>query len=294
MPGVGPVRAAAVLLVLLALAACADPPVAGSPPSDAVPPPRADLPADPAALVLRVEHVGGFVTPETTLTRLPMYSLYADGRLITQGPVPAIYPGPALPNVQVQALDAATVQELADRALAAGVAESGDLGTPNVADVPSTRFTLVTADTTQVREVHALSEGLDDELPDEQRAGRAELRALVDALDALGQRPPAPESYPATAVAAVARPWSAPEDDIAQGLAPDPVPWPGPALPGEPVGRLPELGCVTATGDQAAAVLAAGAGANSLTPWSTPDGAVWSVTLRPLLPDESGCADLLG
>lgn len=294
------VRWVAVLSLVWALAACAEPTDGGTPSPDAEPPPRAEPPADPAALVLRVEYVGGFVTPETTLTRLPAYSLYADGRLITDGPVPAIYPGPALPNVQVQLLDAETVQEVADRALAAGVAETTDLGAPNLADVPTTRFTLVTADETHVREVYALAEGglgageQDAGLTDEQRAARAELRELLATLDGLGQQLPPPEGYQADAVAAVARPWSAPQDDVDQGLPPAPVPWPGPALPGEPVGGLTDLGCVTATGDEAAAVLAAAAGANSLTPWATPDGALWSVAFRPLLPDESGCADLVG
>jgi hypothetical protein len=71
------------------------------------------------------------------------------------------------------------------------------------------------------------------------------------------------------------------------------VPWPGPALPGEPIGPLPDLGCVVATGDQATAVIAAARDANVLTPWLSPDDIRWSVTFRPLLPDESGCADLL-
>ena len=297
----GRLRAAAVLLLIGGLAACADPAGSGSPPSDAS---DVVLPAQPGALVLRVEYVGGFMTPETNLSRLPSFSLYADGRLITNGPVAAIYPGFALPNLQVQTLDEAMVRELADRALAAGVAESTDLGSPNVADVPSTRITLVTADDTHVREVYALAEYVfegdrsETDLTDEQRAGRAELRDLLTALGNLGQQltPDGQvpvEPYVAESVAAIVRPWSAPEEDIAQGLAPDPVPWPGPPLPGEPAGGLPELSCVTATGAAAAAVLAAAGDANMLTPWSTPDGAVWSVAFRPLLPDESGCADLL-
>jgi hypothetical protein len=108
---------AAVLLVV-ALAGCAQRPVGAPPPTDAAPPPSAELPTDAGALVLRVEHVGGFGTPETTAGRIPGYSLYADGRLITNGPVAAIYPGFALPNLQVQHLGEAQVQDLADRALA--------------------------------------------------------------------------------------------------------------------------------------------------------------------------------
>ncbi len=296
----GPVRTAALLLMVLLLAACADPPVAGSPAPEATRPPRAALPADPGALVLRVEYVGGFVTPETTLTRLPMYSLYADGRFLTDGPVAAVHPGPALPNVLVQTLEAGTVQDLADRALAAGVADDDDLGSPNLADVPSTRFTLVTADGIHVREVYALAdqglgqEQVADGLTAEQRAGRAELRELMATLDGLSQQQPRPEGYLATSVVALARPWTAPQGTLDQGLGPaTPVPWPGPPLPGAPAG-VPELGCIEATGDQAAAVLAAAAGADRLTPWATPDGALWAVTFRPLLPDESGCADLGG
>jgi hypothetical protein len=45
------------------------------------------------------------------------------------------------------------------------------------------------------------------------------------------------------------------------------------------------------TGDEAKAVLAAAAKANSLTPW-TSGGKTWRVGLRPLLPDEHTCADL--
>ncbi len=65
--------------------------------------------------------------------------------------------------------------------------------------------------------------------------------------------------------------------------------WPGPPLPGEPI--APGVGCVVATGDQAAAVVEAATAATALTPWSD-GGSTWSVTFRPLLPDETGCADL--
>ena len=49
---------------------------------------------------------------------------------------------------------------------------------------------------------------------------------------------------------------------------------------------------MTATGDQARAILDAAGSANAATPWVTPDGMPWTVVLRPLRPDESGCADL--
>jgi hypothetical protein len=286
-------RSVAALAALLLLSACAQRGTAAPAPSPSTSP-TAELPDDGAALVLRVEYVGGFVTPATLASRLPSYSLYADGRLITDGPIEMIYPGPALPNVQMQQLDAARVQALADRALAAGVGETTDLGSPSIADMPSTRFTLTTAEGTVVREVYALTdEGLRDDaaetgLTEEQVAGRTRLRELLSALFDVGQQPPPVAPYVPEAVAAVAVPWIDPEDDLAHPEQP----WPGPELPGEAAGGPLDVGCVVATGGQAAAVLAAAATANAATPWVS-GGTRWSVAFRPLLPDESGCADLL-
>ena len=285
-------RSAVALAALLLLSACAQRGTA-TPAPQTSPEPTADLPADGSVLVLRVEYIGGFVTPSSLVSRLPRYSLYADGRLITDGPIEMIYPGPALPNVQVQQLDAATVQALTDRAVAAGVGETTDLGSPPIADMPSTRFTLTTAGGTVVREVHALAEhvfegdGAETGLTEEQVAGRTRLRELLAALFDVGQQPPPVETYVPEAVAAVATPWLDPEDDLAHPEQP----WPGPALPGESVGGPLDVGCVVATGEQAPAVLAAAATANAATPWLS-GGTRWSVAFRPLLPDESGCADL--
>jgi hypothetical protein len=291
-------RGAATLLLLLGVAACAQRPGAAAPPEETTPVPHADLPEDTGSLVLRVEHVGGFTTPEDQVARLPIASVYADGRVLLQGPVAAIYPGFAWPNIQVLELGRNGAQALADRAAAAGVPETGDLGTPPLADVPSTRFTLVTADARYVREVYGLTETVhmpDSGLTDEQLAARQRLHELVGELGdlAVAQAPEdVPRAWTPVAVAAVVRPWAAPEEDIAQGLDPRPVPWPGPALPGEQLGA--GMSCVVATGEQATAVIEAAKNANVLTPWSTPDGARWSVSFRPLLPDESGCADLTG
>jgi hypothetical protein len=254
--------------------------------------PQAPAAGDPGRLVLLVEHVGGFVTPEMLAGRLPLVAVYADGRVLAQGPVPAIYPGPALPNLQVWQLDADGVRTVVDRAVAAGVPETGDLGSPPVADAPATRFTLVTEEGTSVREVQALFELPDDGgLTPEQRAVRGELMGLIDVLSSpdasLGAA--GPESYRPTAVAALATEYSAaPEPELVQPEAP----WPGPALPGEWLEERLGLSCVVARGAQADAVLEAAGRANALTPWLAGDGSRWALTLRPLLPHESGCADL--
>jgi hypothetical protein len=273
-------RPAVAVTLALGLAACAGRGGPGDLP-DPAPSPAAE------GLVLRVEHTGGFVTPSMLAGRLPLLSVYADGRVITEGPVVAIYPAPALPNLQVAEIEPAAVTELVDRALAAGVDESADLGTPPIADAPTTRFTVVTADDTHVREVYALRETTGGAgLTGEQVAAREELVDLLESLTDTGS--PSTTTFEAEAVAAIASPWVDPDDGLVQ---PEQA-WPGPALPGESTGGPPDVTCVTATGAQAQALLQAAATGNAATPWTTGDGARWSVTFRPLLPDETGCADL--
>jgi hypothetical protein len=286
--------AAALGLVLL-LSACAERGGAGAAPAPTEPTgtQSAGLPEDGDALVLEVAYTGGFVTPEMLAGRLPLISVYADGRVISEGPVAAIYPGYAWPNVQLQQTDRETVQTLVDHALAAGVAETTDLGSPGIADAQTTRFTLTTDSGTVVREVYALSEGTGAAggLTEEQQEARAELSDLFTELtDLPATLGPEGQSYEPAEVAVLARPWTAPQGDPSLGAQPE-LPWPGPALPGEDVVG-PGMTCVVATGDQAGAVAEAARGANQLTPWTTGDGARWSITFRPLLPHESGCADL--
>lgn len=282
-------RAVSVLVLVGALAACGG---SGGDPAD--PPPSTALPGDPAALVLQVQQVGGFTEPGADAGRLPLVSVHSDGRVFGQGPVAAIYPGFAWPNAQVRQIPVGQVQELVARALDAGVAETADLGSPPVADAMTTRFTVVTAEERFVREVYALSEGVGaGGLTAEQESARAGLAQLLDHLQGVAQPGDgAPEVYEPAAVAAVVRPWVAPEDDgSGLDLSGPPQPWPGPALPGESIG--PDVSCVVATGNEATAVREAAGNATVLTPWSSGDG-TWSVTFRPLLPHESSCADLTG
>lgn len=241
------------------------------------------------ALVLQVSYTGGFLSPQMLAGRLPLVSVYGDGRVISEGPVPAIHPGPALPNVQVTRVGGDDVRDLVQQALDAGVGDTADLGTPPVADVPSTRFTVSTGQETMTREVDGLSvsDGEGSGLTDEQISARAKLSALRDRLTDLTSR--ASEPYTPSAVAALVSPYGVGDDP--RLVQPD-LAWPGPALPGQVLAPMADLSCVVATGDQAAAVLHAAADANTLTPWVADDGSRWSVTFRPLLPDETGCGDL--
>lgn len=252
--------------------------------SDAAPAP--DLPTDGDALVLRVTVSGGFAPAGATdPAPLPVVSVYRDGRVLSQGPQIAIFPPPAWPNVQVNRVDEATLTELVQAAQDAGVTGTADLGDPSIADARTTSITLATAAGTSTRDVYALTEATGDPgLTDEQTTARQQLAGLVDRLTGLSGTESL-GSYTPTAVAAFAGP--APTADPSTPR--QPVVWPGPPLPGEPTAT--GLACTVATGEQATTVVAAAQQADTQTPW-TDGGTTWSVLLRPLLPDETGCADL--
>ena len=61
-------------------------------------------------LVLRMSHSGGFAGPNLDFTGFPPFSLIGDGRVLVPGAVPAIFPGPALPAVNVRRLSEAGIQ----------------------------------------------------------------------------------------------------------------------------------------------------------------------------------------
>jgi hypothetical protein len=253
---------------------------------------------DADVVALRVDYLGGFVSPATIPASLPGISIYGDGRVITQGPVPAIYPGPALPNLQQSRISSRDVDRLVRRAVDAGVGAGTDLGQPGVADAATTRFQVTTDQGVRETSAYALDMGDDGgTLTAPQQAARQKLSGLLAALQdlpgTLGADAVTDEgAYPAEAVAAIAAPWvDRPAEFVQLAPEPPPVDWPGPALPGDRLNPTVDVGCVTAIGEDARAVLAAAAAGNAMTPWRS-GGKLWSVLFRPLLPDETGCADL--
>jgi hypothetical protein len=280
---------AAAAVTLFLLSACARTDAVGAPGESASPGASgSSVPVPADQLVLRVAQTGGFAGPNARIGELPTVSVYGDGRVITQGPQIAVYPGPALPNLQVQQASPATVDGLVakGRQLAAAAA---DLGQPGVADGGTTLITIAG----RTISVYALQETQpnDPALTPAQRDARAKLAAFVEQLTELPAAKGMPESQPyePSALAVLSRPWVKPADDLPS--PPAVTPWPGPALPGDYLQQAVKQGCLTVTGAEAKKVLAAAETANQNTPWKS-GTATWSVSFRPLLPDESGCADL--
>lgn len=281
-------RAAAAAATLVLLGACAQPIVdgegVGGSPSSGPPPGDAD------ALVLRVKQTGGFMGPDALASRLPELSVYADGRVIFNGPTTAVYPGRALPNVLVLMLSPEQVTKLTQEAVAAGVRPGTDFGQPGVADASTTEVTVVTGAGERTVAANALREARPDDpqLTAAQKQARTKLSGFLDRADQLTSGPGA-QPYRPEILAAVVRPYVEPGDDLPG--RPQAKQWEGPALPGEPLAEPQKLSCVTVTGEQRDAVLKAAKDAYATTPWVS-GGNGWTVTFRPLLPGETGCADL--
>jgi len=144
------------LVALLGLAtiatACADhPTVPGNGPGS--------YPHGADQLVLRIDTSGGFFAPQQTLQQMPSFSLYGDGRVITQGAQIEIYPGPALPSLVVTSITPSGIQSILQDALAAGLGETHSYTTMTVSDMPTTTFTLSVGGRTHTTRVYALGAG---------------------------------------------------------------------------------------------------------------------------------------
>lgn len=256
-----------------------------------------DHPTGADELVLRIFTGGGFVPVEYNLRALPGISIYGDGRMIVTGPVIEIYPGPALPNLQVTRLSEEAVQAILERASEAGLlGEDATYDYPCVADLPTTTFTVVAEGQTHTLSAYAL--GVEGDMGAdtcglkqtdvEARAALAEFQADLGNLaswlpeGSMGTEEPYEPSEMRVYVTTY-------RGDPA--LEQTPVEWPL-ATPlsefGEVDANLADVRCGVVGGDDLATLLPEAQAANQLTPW-TSEGEDHGLIFRPLLPDEHTC-----
>jgi len=256
---------------------------------------------DGDALLLRIEHRGGFVPYEYHLTQAPGFSLHGDGRLIVTGAVAAIYPGPLLPPLLERRLTEEGIQLVLRAALHSGALDQDATwngAAQSVADAADTVFTLRAGGHEVLVSVYAL--GIGGNLPglseDERRSHEA-LGGLQARLTDLESWLPATawldggwQPYHPDAIRLVTR--NADNDAPSQdGIELRLEPWP---LPGDPARFGERTGvdgwrCGVVTNTDAETWHAALARADQLTRW-TGGGHRYAVTPRPLLPDEpAGC-----
>lgn len=242
-------------------------------------------------VVIEVSVGGGLVPPPVRVSdSLPRTWIAGDGRYLRQAPDGSA--NPALITLEERRIPEAALPGLINSARDVGLFEDKpDYGDPRFADAMVTRI-VVTADgerhTVLVSALGYPNLGLTNE----QLTARAQLSGF---LDLLGD----PEK-----IAGVSSPSIYPPTEIAvyilgatsDSVTTPPATWPlGKLGTGGTVTDWPDRSarCFVVTGGDAEAVISAAAGKDRLTPWRAPDG-VWDIALRPLLPDEHSCADVVG
>jgi hypothetical protein len=231
---------------------------------------------------------------------VPVISIYGDGTVIVPGPVPAIYPGPSLPNLQRATITPAGMQTLLEAAREAGLFGPDahyDMG--GIMDASSSEFTVNADGKVHTISAYALFEmdGMAPQNPGADPAvteARARLLAFQNQLGNL-EALLGPEVGDATPYVPDALQLlvsnGAPVDE--QALGQEPIVWPlstslttfGETMPALIQGER----CGVVTGSDVEQLLPLFQRANTLTPW-TDDDAAFGIAVRPLLPSEVGCS----
>jgi hypothetical protein len=230
------------------------------------------------------------------LGRLPIVVIYADGRVITQGPVAAIYPGPLMPNLQEHTISPAALERLVELAREKNLLRSVHYDYPGIADAADTVLEIQVDGQSYRVSAYALAEGGVD-LPDmdlDQATldGRAALREFVDSLTGIPASEFVDEEHPY--VASGVRTYAGKAVIVPNSELPGEQPaidWPlgDLAMAGEALANSPiDVRCQVIAGDDLATVWPLLQVANSLSTFRS-EGELYSFTVRPLLPGETGC-----
>lgn len=282
------------------IAACS---AAASPtPPSALPSPAPSTIAHPTGagdLVLRYEETGGFAGPERFPGQYPAVSVFGDGSVITVGPIPAIYPGPALPNLIVTKLTEAGLQRLLAAAATAGLlGPDAQYDATGIADATTAEFTVVAGGSRH----HVTAYALGFSSPEQEGgaanvAARTRLRAFAQVLgdlrrtfadDIVGEDNP----YAYGSIRIQAAPGAPKPGDPT--VTRQPLDWPLSTplatfgKPGTGGGVMESFRCGVVTGADLDTLRPLLAQATQITGWKSA-GTIYTLLLEPMLPDEPGC-----
>ena len=245
---------------------------------------------DPDEVAIEVSFGGGLAPPVVRVgDSLPRVWISGDGRYLRRLATGA--DTPALVALEERRIPEAALQNLLVEASNAGLlADSPDYGSPKIFDAANTRILVVAEGRRHDVLVRALGYPVAD-LDAAAVAARERVSRFLDLLEhperiaGVG----AASTYPPTAVAvfvlgpaaasATTPPVTWPLADLA--TVGTPTDWPGPSAR-----------CLVVTGADLGAVQVAAAGITRSAPWRS-GNALWQIALRPLLPDEHTCADVV-
>ena len=285
-----PIRWPMLALATTLLAACGG--------GAASPSPQPPAPAG-ARFLLRVTQVQA-LPPQATFGWLPSVLITLDGRVLSGGAVPAIFPGPLVNPIVERRLTPAGWAKIVEAARTAGLLSGatdftgGQMPPGSMASrleiAAGGRMYELTGDASRIMVCITT--------PCEPQPGTPEafggfLNRLTDLGSLVGDQLGKEAPYVPTGYTIVAGP---PPDQ--QGLEQPILPWPLPAsfaTFGLPLADGSGGRCGTVAGDAAAALRPALAAANQLTRWRDPaDGSLRGFIVRPLLPgDEDPCLGLV-
>ena len=238
-------------------------------------PPSSSAPDSADDFVLSIAYEGGFVPMEWAFVNTPVLMITDDGRLVLQGAIPEIYPGPLLPALVQHTISEEGVDAYIDLVEQYGLLEHREYaGNDMIADAAFTNVRIRIDGEEYVHSAYAL--GLDDETdPDRSALQEFVERALdpatlVDA-DALGEEDPfETDSFLVLAYE------SDPAMEAETEPAPEVVDWPAEAS----VRLADATVCAELPVDEVAQVLA---DATQLT-WFEDDGVIYRVAATPRVP----------
>jgi len=252
-----------------------------------------DHPTGPDELVLRMDVGGGFVAPSYELRRIPTWSLFGDGRIISEGAQIEIYPGPALPSVQVQTITEDGIQAILEAAKAAGLLGPDKTYDQRcVADVPTTTFTVYADGAKHIVSAYALGM-TPGTCPGEETEARAALSAFAAKLGDLASWLPMGSigdqgQFGSSEMRVYVQPYAgSPEPGLHQTAIDWPLSQPLASF-GMADATYGDFRCGVVGGNDFAKLLPEAQRANELTPWRS-GGSDYSLIFRPLLPDEHAC-----
>jgi hypothetical protein len=291
------------ILVLLSsiVAACSGASASASVSPPSIPPssaPSATVVPTPSgagvALLLKVTSEGGFINPAATLAALPTVAVYSDGRIMTPGPVDAIFPGPLVAPVAVRDVGPAGAAAILDAIRTAGLDKPAQ-GDPGIAVDSGTNVFTVVVDgvTTTSRYAGGGPAGGPGPVAsgDEGRtAALALLDRLLDPAEAWGAATAPESTYQPLGYRIFVAPGAPATDGNVTG---PPVAWPlttplsGFGTLATPDRGIPGLRQGALLGADAAAVGPVLQRATSQTTF-TSDGSPFTLYVRALLPDELG------
>jgi hypothetical protein len=243
------------------------------------------------------------IPPESQFTWLPYALITADGVVVTQGAVPAIFPGPLVPPLFGAPITEAGFNQVVERARTLGLLDGdGDFSPSDPVVGGLSGLIELRVDGTMREVTGDPNSGIEcittpcDPVPGSPEAFGTFWRELGDLRSLAGDELEAETEYHPEGYALLIG--VTPPDDA--GLAPQVQPWPLEtplAKTGVPIGDAGLPRCATVEGEDAPTLEAAFAGANQLTLWADagadPADAV-SIAVRPLLPGDDPCMDLFG